>query len=63
MLDIHGVFLYTDSIMITKIKITKKQLKEYKEHNKQVQKSFKQINKICKRFNISQVEFIKKVLL
>ena len=63
MLDIHGVFLYTDYIMITKIKITKKQLKEYKEHNKQVQKSFKQINKICKRFNISQVEFIKKVLL
>ena len=69
MLDIHGVFLYTD-LMITlarqiqlKIKITKKQLKEYKEHNKQVQKSFKQINKICKRFNISQVEFIKKVLL
>ena len=63
MLDIHGVFLYTDYIMMTKIKMTKKQLKEYKEHNKQVQKSFKQINKICKRFNISQVEFIKKVLL
>ncbi len=46
-----------------KIKMTKKQLKAYKEHNKQVQNAFKQIDKICKRFNISRVEFIKKALL
>ena len=63
MLDTLGVFLYTDYIMETKIKMTKKQLKKYKEHNKQVQKAFKQMDKICKRFNISRVEFIKKALL
>ena len=63
MLDIHGVFLYTDDIMMTKIKMTKKQLKEDKEHYKQVRKAFKQMDKICKRFNISRVEFIKKALL
>ena len=63
LLDIRGVFLYTDYIMKTKIKMTKKQLKEYKEHNKQVRKAFKQIDKLCKRFNISRVEFIKKALL
>ena len=49
--------------METKIKMTKKQLKAYKEHNRQVRKAFKQIDKICKRFNISRVEFIKKALL
>ena len=58
-----GFLVYTDYIMETKIKMTKKQLKEYKEHNKQVRKAFKQIDKICKRFNISRVEFIKKALL
>ena len=63
MLDIHGVFLYTDFIMETKIKMTKKQLKAYEEHYKQVRKSFRQMDKICKRFNISRVEFIKKALL
>ena len=63
LLDIHGVFLYTDFIMETKIKMTKKQLKAYREHNKQVRKGFKQMDKICKRFNISRVEFIKKALL
>ena len=63
MLDTLGVFLYTDYIMETKIKMTKKQLKEYKEHKKQVRKAFKQMDKICKRFNISRVEFIKKALL
>ena len=63
MLDTLGVFLYTDYIMETKIKMTKKQLKEYKEHYKQVRKAFKQMDKICKRFNISRVEFIKKALL
>ena len=62
-LDIHGVFLYTRGIMETKIKMTKRQLKAYKEHNKQVRKAFKQIDKLCKRFNISLVEFIKKALL
>ena len=46
-----------------KIKITKKQLKAYKEHNKQVRKGFKQMDKICKRFGITRVEFIKKALL
>ena len=63
MLDTLGVFLYNDTIMETKIKMTKKQLKEYKEHNKQVRKAFRQMDKICKRFNISRVEFIKKALL
>ena len=63
MLDTLGVFLYTDTIMETKIKMTKKQLKAYREHNKQVRKGFKQMDKICKRFNISRVEFIKKALL
>jgi hypothetical protein len=62
-LDTLGVFLYTDYIMMTKIKMTKKQLKEDKEHNKQVRKAFRQIDKLCKRFNISRVEFIKKALL
>ena len=61
--DIRGVFLYTDYIMETKIKMTKKQLKAYEEHYKQVRKSFRQMDKICKRFNISRVEFIKKALL
>ena len=63
MLDTLGVFLYTDYIMETKIKMTKKQLKAYKEHNKQVRKAFKQMDKICKRFGITRVEFIKKALL
>ena len=63
MLDIHGVFLYTDYIMETKIKMTKKQLKEYKKYNEQVRKGFKQMDKICKRFGITRVEFIKKALL
>ena len=49
--------------METKIKMTKKQLKAYKEHNKQVRKAFRQMDKICKRFKISRVEFIKKALL
>ena len=61
--DIRGVFLYTDYIMETKIKMTKKQLKAYEEHYKQVRKAFKQMDKICKKFNISRVEFIKKALL
>ena len=39
------------------------QLKAYEEHYKQVRKSFRQMDKICKRFNISRVEFIKKALL
>ena len=63
MLDTLGVFLYTDYIMKTKIKMTKKQLKAYEEHYKQVRKAFKQIDKICKKFNISRVEFIRKALL
>ena len=63
LLDIRGVFLYTDFIMETKIKMTKKQLKAYKEHNKQVRKGFRQMDKICKRFGITRVEFIKKALL
>ena len=63
LLDIRGVFLYTDFIMETKIKMTKKQLKAYKEHNKKVRNAFKQIDKICKRFNISRVEFLRKALL
>ena len=63
MLDTLGVFLYTDYIMKTKIKMTKKQLKTYEEHYKQVRKSFKEMDKICKRFNINRVEFIKKALL
>jgi len=58
-----GFLVYTGGIMETKIKITKKQLKAYKEHNKQVRKAFKQMDKLCKRFNISRVEFIKKALL
>ena len=62
-LDICRVFLYTDYIMETKIKMTKKQLKAYREHNKQVRKGFKQMDKICKRFGITRVEFIKKALL
>jgi hypothetical protein len=49
--------------MKTKIKMTKKQLKAYEEHYKQVRKAFRQMDKICKRFNISRVEFIKKALL
>ena len=49
--------------METKIKMTKKQLKAYKEHNKQVRKGFKQMDKICIRFGITRVEFIKKALL
>ena len=61
--DIRGVFLYTDYIMETKIKMTKKQLKAYEEHYKQVRKAFKQMDKICKKFNISRVEFIRKALL
>ena len=63
MLDTLGVFLYTDYIMKTKIKMTKKQLKAYEEHYKQVRKAFKQMDKICKKFNISLVEFIRKSLL
>ena len=62
MLDIHRVFLYTDFIMETKIKITKKQLKAYKEHKKQMRNAFRQIDKICKRFNISRVELIRAIL-
>ena len=58
-----GFLVYTDYIMETKIKMTKKQLKAYKEHNKQVRKGFKQMDKICKRFGITRVEFIKKALL
>jgi len=58
-----GFLIYTDTIMETKIKMTKKQLKAYREHNKQVRKGFKQMDKICKRFGITRVEFIKKALL
>ena len=58
-----GFLVYTGGIMKTKIKMTKKQLKAYEEHYKQVRKAFKQIDKLCKRFNISRVEFIKKALL
>ena len=58
-----GFLIYTDYIMEIKIKMTKKQLKAYKEHNKQVRKGFKQMDKICKRFGITRVEFIKKALL
>ena len=39
MLDTLGVFLYTGGIMKTKIKMTKKQLKAYEEHYKQVRKA------------------------
>ena len=63
MLDTLGVFLYTRGIMETKIKMTKKQLKAYKEHNKKVRNAFRQIDKVCKRFNISRVEFLRKALL
>ena len=62
LLDIHGVFLYTDFIMETKIKMTKKQLKAYKEHNKQMRNAFRQINKICKKFNINRVELLRAIL-
>ena len=62
LLDIRGVFLYTDYIMKTKIKITKKQLKAYKEHKKQMRNAFRQIDKVCKRFNISRVEFLREIL-
>ena len=58
-----GFLIYTDYIMEIKIKMTKKQLKAYKEHNKQVRKGFRQMDKICKRFGITRVEFIKKALL
>ena len=62
LLDIRGVFLYTDFIMETKIKMTKKQLKAYKEHNKKVRNAFKQIDKICKKFNINRVELLREIL-
>tara|TARA_B100000214_G_scaffold331906_1_gene273113 strand:+ start:593 stop:739 length:147 start_codon:yes stop_codon:yes gene_type:complete len=48
--------------MKTKIKMTKKQLKAYKEHNKQMRNAFIQIDKICKRFNINRVELLREIL-
>ena len=62
MLDTLGVFLYTDYIMKTKIKMTKKQLKAYKEYNKQMRNAFRQIDKICKKFNINRVELLRAIL-
>ena len=45
-----------------KIKMTKKQLKAYKEHNKQMRNAFRQIDKICKKFNINRVELLRAIL-
>ena len=42
--------------------LVKKQLKAYKEHNKQMRNAFRQINKICKKFNINRVELLRAIL-
>ena len=48
--------------MMAQIKMTKKQLKAFKEHNKQMRNAFRQIDKICKKFNISRVELLREIL-